>query len=552
MDTKWKNYKYGTEERNPSWSFFGSAICPGCTLILLALAERGNGTSQVLGLWFLLFSVISVLHLGRAMKNGKTNLVPVEFLDKTFPDLILAVLLCVLVLNGKSGWWRYSYMVNSIFGSFRYPVIFLRRFFSLFFMTGTIVLFTVVLYMSVMRHISREKLRKRLFFSQAKVLLKNKSEVFLKRWEVYRVFRAEKGIASKEFRNRRLQLLIGESLLFFTAFLYMGAVYYDIEDAMTILSLVGAFSMLLNLWFVLRTSREVGILLDEIGQIAEDRRVGEEPVLKPWSIFRKTEESLLYIRENKRESMEKRIQSERMKVDLITNVSHDLKTPLTSMIGCIDLLKQVEGLPQEAKDYVELLSGKTVRLRDMIQDVFDMAKATSGGQDLKLERLDMARLIRQTMADMQDRIDRSGLIFRIRIEEKELPFLGDSKKMYRVYQNLIENTLKYSMDKSRVFVEVREQEGEILTSVKNTSGCEMEFSAEEIMERFTRGDKSRSTEGNGLGLAIARSFTEACGGRFEVTLDGDLFRVDTVFLKAEEEGRGTRNQPVRSPEEDSE
>ena len=197
MDTKWKNYKYGTEERNPSWSFFGSAICPGCTLILLALAERGNGTSLVLGLWFLLFSVISVLHLCRAMKNGKTNLVPVEFLDKTFPDLILAVLLCVLVLNGESGWWRYSYMVNSIFGSFRYPVIFLRRFFSLFFMTGTIVLFTVVLYMSVMRHISREKLRKRLFFFQAKVLLKNKSEVFLKRWEVYRVFRAEKGIASK-------------------------------------------------------------------------------------------------------------------------------------------------------------------------------------------------------------------------------------------------------------------------------------------------------------------------------------------------------------------
>lgn len=227
--------------------------------------------------------------------------------------------------------------------------------------------------------------------------------------------------------------------------------------------------------------------------------------------------------------MEKQLRSERMKVDLITNVSHDLKTPLTSMIGCIDLLKQVEELPQEAQDYVKLLSAKTERLRGMIQDVFDMAKATSGGQDLQMERLDMVRLIRQTAADMQDRIDRSGLHYRMKIEDGELPFLGDSKKMYRVYQNLIENTLKYSMEGSRVYVEVSSQDGKILTSIKNISGCEMDFSADEIMERFTRGDKSRSTEGNGLGLAIARSFTEACGGSFQVTLDGDLFRVDTEF-----------------------
>ena len=148
-----------------------------------------------------------------------------------------------------------------------------------------------------------------------------------------------------------------------------------------------------------------------------------------------------------------------------------------------------------------------------------------------MERLDMGRLIRQTAADIQDRIDASGLVWRMRIEDGELPFLGDSRKMYRVYQNLMENALKYSMAGSRVYVEVEEQDGVIRTSVKNISQCEMDFSAEEIMERFTRGDKSRSTEGNGLGLAIAKSFTEACGGRFEVTLDGDLFRADTEFKK---------------------
>ena len=170
----------------------------------------------------------------------------------------------------------------------------------------------------------------------------------------------------------------------------------------------------------------------------------------------------------------------------------------------------------------------------MIQDVFEMATAASGGQDLVMEQLDMVRLIRQTMAEMQDRIEESGLMFRVKMSEEEMPFWGDSKKMYRVYQNLLENALKYSMERSRVYVEVWEEDGRILTSVKNTSACEMEFTAEEIMERFTRGDKSRSTEGNGLGIAIAKSFTEACKGSFSVTIDGDLFKVQTVFPKAEE------------------
>ena len=222
---------------------------------------------------------------------------------------------------------------------------------------------------------------------------------------------------------------------------------------MLIIIPVGGAFFLLDLFVLMKTSGEVGILLNEIRDIAEDRRTWEKPVLKPYSLFRKSEEALLSIHENKKESMEKRIQSERMKVELITNVSHDLKTPLTSMIGCIDLLKQVEELPQEARDYVTLLSAKAERLRGMIQDVFDMAKAASG-QEVQLERLDMARLIRQTAADMQDRMERSGLQYRMKIEDRELPFLGDSRKMYRVYQNLIENTLKYSMAGSRVYVEV--------------------------------------------------------------------------------------------------
>lgn len=537
MDTRWKKFRYGTETRNPSWSFFCSVLCLTFLLICLALVcWRAAGFWIVTGAWMLVFSVISLVHLGRIQKDEKENLFPVRVLDRTWPDLILFLLLTimgffffVLDWNGNSGWWTYCYMINHIVSYFWQPVIFWFQFTAVFLATGSIVFFLVVLYMSVMRHRFREKLQKKLFFPPVYERIQKKGKGFRKRWEEDRILRAERGDAAKIFRRRQLFLLCGQGLAFLLISLYLAAVYYDMEDVMLVLIPAGAVCFLLDLMLLLSSSREVGVLLDEIRHVAEDRCVWEEPVLKPYSIFRKSEEALLMIRESQRENLEKRLQSERMKVDLITNVSHDLKTPLTSMIGCIDLLKQVEGLPGEAQDYVELLSKKAERLRRMIQDVFDMAKATSGGQDLKLERLDMARLIRQTMADMQDRIDASGLCFRTKIGDRELPFLGDGGKMYRVYQNLIENTLKYSMAGSRVYVEAAEQEGRILTSVKNTSGCEMDFSAEEIMERFTRGDKSRSTEGNGLGLAIARSFTEACGGSFRVTLDGDLFRVDTEF-----------------------
>lgn len=542
MDTRWKRFRYGTEERNPSWSFWGAVLCPGFMLILLAYAYwRGSGFWLMTGSWFLVFSAFSWVHLSRLMKNEKKNLFPVRLLDRTCPDLILAAVLLVVGSylmtegwSGNTGWWSYSHMAGQALYYFSNPVLFLWYFFSSFFITETIVLFVVVLYMSVVRHMTREKLRKKLFFVHMKEYAQKKVTKWRRKWEKYQIACMEKGEAAKIFRRRQLWPLCIRNLAFLLVCLYLGAVYYAMEDIMFLFILLGAVFFLADLLFLLKTTREVGILLDEICQIAEDRQEWEEPQLKPTSLLGRAEEGLLSIQKNKKESMEKRLQSERMKVDLITNVSHDLKTPLTSMIGCIDLLKQVEELPQEAKDYVSLLSAKAERLRGMIQDVFDMAKATSGGQDLKMERLDMTRLIRQTMADMQDRIDGSGLRYRMKVEDRELPFQGDSKKMYRVYQNLIENTLKYSMAGSRVYVEVTERDGKILTSVKNTSDCEMDFSAEEIMERFTRGDKSRSTEGNGLGLAIARSFTEACGGSFQVTLDGDLFRADTEFLMLQE------------------
>ncbi|MBP5579728.1 MAG: GHKL domain-containing protein [Ruminococcus sp.] len=222
-----------------------------------------------------------------------------------------------------------------------------------------------------------------------------------------------------------------------------------------------------------------------------------------------------------RSAVDRQVQSERMKVELVTNVSHDLKTPLTSIISYIDLLSAEEMSPA-AKDYVSVISQKSERLKVMVADLFDLAKATSH-TDVNSEQIDAVILTQQVIGDMADRISQSGMEVRTDIKAQTAPIMADGKKLYRVLQNLIDNALKYSMAGTRIYVALENNAGYTNIAVKNISAEEMDFTPEEITERFTRGDRSRTTEGNGLGLSIAKSFTEACGGTFEIIIDGDMF-----------------------------
>ncbi len=234
------------------------------------------------------------------------------------------------------------------------------------------------------------------------------------------------------------------------------------------------------------------------------------------------------IAEGMERSLAERVRAERMKTELITNVSHDLKTPLTSIISYTELLAGVEGLPEEAKDYVTVISAKSGRLKKLTQDLFDISKAQSGNEEVITERLDASLLIQQALGEYDREITESGLIFCVD-SGKELYFNADGRKMSRVVGNLIENVLKYTMAHTRVFIRAEEQEGEIRMEFKNISSYPLNFDPAEIVGRFARGDESRSTEGNGLGLAIAKSYTELCGGTFRVVTDGDLFKVVLTF-----------------------
>lgn len=222
-------------------------------------------------------------------------------------------------------------------------------------------------------------------------------------------------------------------------------------------------------------------------------------------------------------SVAKQIEAEKLQVELITNVSHDLKTPLTSVISYVDLLSKEE-LPPVASDYVKILVDKSDRLKDIVSDVFDLAKAASG-EEIQLENLDGIILVNQVISDMSDAIADSEREIKLKIESDAAPITANGQKLYRVFQNVIDNALKYSMPGTRIFINAFMEGNEFVFTIKNVSELEIDFTEEEILSRFVRGDKSRNSEGNGLGLSIAKSFTEQCGGRFAVEIDDDMFKV---------------------------
>lgn len=230
-------------------------------------------------------------------------------------------------------------------------------------------------------------------------------------------------------------------------------------------------------------------------------------------------------------SVKNQLKSERLKTELITNVSHDLKTPLTSIINYIDLLKKESTSVEEVKDYIEILDRKSQRLKTLIDDLFEASKMTSGSIELDIEILDVVELLKQSLGEYDERIKNSPLDFIMNIPEHQVYANLDGKKTWRVFENLISNILKYSMENTRVYIDIGENENYAVVTMKNISSHQLDFDSNELFERFIRGDKSRTTEGSGLGLAIAKSIVELQGGKLDIEIDGDLFKAIVYFKK---------------------
>lgn len=228
------------------------------------------------------------------------------------------------------------------------------------------------------------------------------------------------------------------------------------------------------------------------------------------------------------------MKNEQMKTDLITNVSHDLKTPLTSIISYVDLLKRTGIEEEPAKTYLEVLENKSQRLKQLTDDLVEVSKISSGNIELHREKIDLQELLQQSIGEFVDKLEEKNL--QIVYSPKKIPayIFADSRRMWRIIENLFHNIYKYAMESTRVYIELDVQEGRIILSFKNISEKQMNVNGEDLTERFIRGDDSRTTEGAGLGLSIAKSLTEVQGGNFSISLDGDLFKVLLVFSEYRE------------------
>lgn len=278
------------------------------------------------------------------------------------------------------------------------------------------------------------------------------------------------------------------------------------------------------------TIYEYAEILEIMGQLANGNF--QKITKRNLGLFEPMKEELCKLQDGFKEAVEKEVKSTRMKTELITNVSHDLKTPLTAITTYVELLKKEDITEEERNAYIETLEKKSARMKDLIEDLFDLSKASSNDVVLEMTDMDIVHLIRQVVVEHEEKYKEMGLDFIWTVPEERVEISLDNQKTYRIFENLFLNIEKYAMKNSRVYIDVCEQEDEEVTIIiRNMSAESLHISGEQLTERFVRGDESRNTEGSGLGLAIAKSFTEIQKGRFEVVVDGDLFKTVMEFKK---------------------
>lgn len=247
--------------------------------------------------------------------------------------------------------------------------------------------------------------------------------------------------------------------------------------------------------------------------------------------FREFSEELNGLADVAMVAAQNQLKSERMKTELITNVSHDIKTPLTSIINYVDLLEKPH-TAEEEKTYVEVLSRQSQRLKKLIDDLMEMSKASTGNIHAEIAEIDAVEAVTQAMGEFADKLTAAGLTPVFHQSEEHIHLLADGRLLWRAMSNVLSNAVKYAMPGTRLYVDVSATEDKALISFKNISGAQLNISADELMERFVRGDSSRNTEGSGLGLNIAKSLMELQKGQLQLLVDGDLFKVTLVFPRA--------------------
>ncbi len=294
------------------------------------------------------------------------------------------------------------------------------------------------------------------------------------------------------------------------------------------------------LYFVLRRyvsklQKKYGLLLKATNEIAQGNL--NVTIEEDLGVFEPFKPQIYRIEEGFRNAVAEEVKSQRMKSELITNVSHDLKTPLTAIITYVKLLQESGVTEEQRKEYLETLDRKSLRLKVLIEDLFEVSKANSQNITLDIRNVDIVSMVKQVEFEMEDKLADAGLDVRMSLPEEKVIVPLDSQKTFRIFENLFGNIAKYALPGTRVYVNGFTAKEDVTIILKNITAQELSVSGEELTERFVRGDTSRNTEGSGLGLAIAKSFTELQGGKFRIELDGDLFKVVLTWKVKSQNGQ---------------
>lgn len=319
-------------------------------------------------------------------------------------------------------------------------------------------------------------------------------------------------------------------LIFFVTVAEAGDVFFEL--------FIGALmlAMLYGVWILIKINADTKTLLTAAEKLANgelDYRISEEALNRLHGPFYEHAKNLNLISEGMKKAIENELKSERMKVELITNVSHDIKTPLTSIINYVDLLSKPHE-EEKTEEYIDVLQRQSQRLKRLAEDVVEASKASSGNIQVHMDVVSIKEIIEQASAEYEERLKEKNLLLITKIPEEKIEVDADGRLLWRVLRNVFSNVSKYSMDGSRVYIDVMEDGENVITTIKNTSKNQLNITEEELMQRFVRGDSSRHTEGSGLGLNIAKSLMDLMQGSFEIQIDGDLFKSIITVKKHEQ------------------
>lgn len=291
-------------------------------------------------------------------------------------------------------------------------------------------------------------------------------------------------------------------------------------------SLIMMAFLFLALIYGIKKTLDICVVNEALRKVNEGN-LQDDIKLKGSPAIRELAENINLIKAGYKEILEEGVRNEKLKTELISNVSHDLKTPLTSIINYVNILKTSDITEEERKDYVDILEKKSLKLKALIEDLFEMSKINSGKMKLNREVIDILSLIHQGLGEYSSLYSDKNISFKVNCDEEAIYMDLDGRLMSRAFENIIINSLKYSLDNTRVYINVYKSSEYVTIAMKNIANYEMDFNEDEMFERFARGDKSRNSkvEGSGLGLAITKSIIELHGGKVKIKREGDMFKI---------------------------